>query len=144
MSQPCLRSNPRLMHCAGATTAGVWREVGWPGTGPPHAGMEPPWGLTHTPRQGKCLCFPFSLITRDFTPTGAPEVTCVCCSQCPSASPRPGVKCSDESITRQRTVDGVQPKGLHNINTKSLFFPVSESELWLFYMPLLPYRITHL
>lgn len=38
------------------------------------------------------------------------------------ALPTPGVQWSDESITRHCKADGVQPKGLHNINTKSAIF----------------------
>lgn len=38
------------------------------------------------------------------------------------ALPRPGVQWPDESITRHCKADGVQPKGLHNINTKSAIF----------------------
>ena len=106
--------------------------------------MEPPGGLTHTPRQRKRLCLPFSLITRA---SWLQEPWMWLVSVAPSA---PLLSWDPEQLFRLKhrkrlcKADGFQPKDQIIEIQNLLFYPVSKSELWLFCMPLLPHKITHL
>lgn len=81
--------------------------------------MEPRWNLTHT-KAGKVSLLPcqFQRLHAHRSPASDLRLSLPMAP----ALPRPGVQWPDESITRHCKADGVQPKGLHNINTKSAIF----------------------
>lgn len=101
-------------------------------TGPPCVDMKTSYGPAHTHHTRETVFASLSAISQWFHTPGATEMTRIYCSWDPHYLAETLDNGSDESIARYCKADGSQPKGWHNINTKSPSFSCQQVRITAF------------